>query len=403
MTNPLIDPQEFQLQDVLWVMHCAEGPIPELSAQAVQELLERELKPWTLRWREDFVGLPERVRRAGAILLGGQAEDVSLCSSTNTALVTIAHGFDFERGDEVLTSVGEFPSNTWPWRSLHTRGVVHREAPLWPGHRAGSAAWDSTPPPPEVDPETQLIAQLSERTRLVSVSWVRFQDGLVLDLDRLGAELALRGIPLVVDGVQGAGTLRPNLTHCAALAAGGHKGLLAPQGLGLLWTAPAFRQQLLPQGGWLSVDQATDFARASTDLGREFYTDGRRLESGVPNLIGAAALGSSLELLNRVGVDAITPHVARLRAELIEQLSLIPVWAAEADRLRALDRRGRLGALIGLHHQGHGRESLERLVRRGLSRQIYASVREGYLRIALHGWHSSRDIERLSTWLRTDW
>jgi len=401
---------DFELGETLWVMHCAEGLVPRSSAEAVVELYRKETAPWKLRWEEDFLGLPKETREQGAKLLGAQPEDLSLVATTSAGLAVIAQGLDWREGDEVVVPLGEFPSNAWPWRALETRGVRFREVPLWDGHQAGARAWESRPPSalgvsslPSLDPEARLLATLGPRTRLLSVSWVRFQDGLMLDIERLAAACAERDVILVIDGIQGAGTLPvalDALPGLVAFATGGHKGLLAPQGLGLLWTNQALRSQLSPPGGWLSVVDATDFSRPSTDFDRDWEADGSKLELGVPNLVGCAALSTSLRILNQAGAGTLEAYGAGLQMLFLAGLEGMPAWRSEARRLAALLDSGRLGSILSLHHGNRGQEELMRILQAGFSRGIYASVREGYLRIALHGWHTPEDVNRLLSWLR---
>ncbi len=394
--EPPLPAELFDLDpEILWLLHCAEGPVPKATAQAVQDFLPREMRPWLLRWEGDFQAIPRETRTAAAMLLGAQPQDISLTATTSSALVTLAQVFPWQPGDQVLSPSGEFPTNAWPWLALRERGVTVQQVPLWEGHRAGLSAWHSTPPPPDVDPEGRLLAALDVRTRLLTVSWVRFQDGLVLDLRRLAQGAAQRGIPLIVDGIQGAGTLPIALEGIAAFASSGHKGLLAPQGIGIFWTQTAFRERLLPAGSWLSVVDATDLSRPSTDLERDWLPDGRRFEAGGPNLLGCVALRESLRLLHQAGVPRIAAHIARLRRVFLESLQDLPGWRAEAQRLLALDTAGRLGSIVALHHGDRGPVGLDRVLRQLLRHGIYASVREGYLRIAFHGWHREIDVLRL--------
>ncbi|MEM9292906.1 MAG: aminotransferase class V-fold PLP-dependent enzyme [Acidobacteriota bacterium] len=405
--SPPIQPTAFRWQasepgapPVLWVMSCSEGPVPQVSLAALVDFLDVEARPWTLDWEEQFVGLPQRVRHHGARVLGVRAEDLSLVSTTTAGLVTVAQGMRWMAGEEIVTPLGEFPTNAWPWRVLAARGVRVREVPLWPGHQAGAECWESAPPPPDADPEGRLLAALTPATRVLAVSWVRFQDGLRLDLLRLALACSERGVLLVVDGIQGAGTALPPLAGVAAFAVGGHKHLLAPQGLGLLWTHPRLRHQLLPPGGWLSVEEATNFARPSTDFHRPFLKSGEGLEEGVPNLVLAAALGRSLELLAEASVARIEEHIDHLAARFLAALAEVPAWGREARRLEGLRQRGRLGPIVALHHRGEGAEALDARLQAGFDAGIYASIREGYLRVAFHGWHRPSDIDRLVQWLR---
>lgn len=416
---PPLHPQDFDFEPgVCWVMHCAEGPVPRSAARAVAEFMQRETQPWHLRWQEDFQDIPQRVRHLGARLLGTEPADITLGPTTSSGLTTLAQTYPWREGDEVVLPLGEFPSNYWPWHALRARGVALRQVPLWSGQMAGAAAWASSPPiatgtgdGPEDQPEGRLLAALGPRTRILAVSWVRFQDGLTLDLGRLAAGCRARGVDLVVDGIQGAGTRRLVLDGVAAFVSGGHKGLLAPQGLGLLWTRADFRARLAPAGSWLSVEEATDFERPSTDFDRPWKTDGSVFEQGVPNLLAGVALAASLGTLNDAGVEggergvgAIADHVAWSRARLIRGLAHIPRWAREAERLAALDREGRLASVVALHHgrsnePDRGRSELDWRLARGKDRGIWASIREGYLRIALHGWHTVAELDRVLDWL----
>jgi selenocysteine lyase/cysteine desulfurase len=205
-------------------------------------------------------------------------------------------------------------------------------------------------------------------------------------------------VHLVVDGIQGAGTTPLSLEGVSAFATGGHKGLLTPQGMGFLWTEESFRQLLSPSGTWLGVEEATDFSRPSTDFQRAWLPDGRVLEPGGPNLLMSSALLESLRLLNEVGLSPIAAHVAGLQRRLLGALEGSP-WESEARRLRPLLDANRLGSILAFHHGGGGPERLNGLLRSGYRRGIYASVREGYLRVAFHGFHKEGDVDRVAAWL----
>ena len=402
MSLPPLNPALLHLDsDHLWLMHCADGPVPRSVVRLVRGFLHKELWPWELSWEEDFLGLPEALRLEAARLVGGEAADISLTPSTSAGIVTLAQGFPWRSGDEVVVPLGEFPANVYPWKALESRNIMLREAPLWEGQKAGASGWDSTPPAGGDEPETRLIDALGPRTRMLAVSWVRFQDGLKLDLARLGSACRRRGIHLVVDGIQGAGTAVPNLYGASAFVTGGHKGLLAPQGQGFLWTDPGFRRMLAPSGTWLSVEEGSSRERPVTDCQRPWLEDGRRLEPGSPNVMACVGLLEALRTLNLAGVAAISAHVRALQAGLLEALSGIPAWTGEVQRLRGLLERDRLGSILSFHHGELGPEALQELLHRGFRRGVYGSIREGYLRVAFHGWHEEADLNRVVDWLRS--
>jgi len=400
VTLPPLNPALLHLDaDHLWLMHCSEGPVPRSVVRSVRAYLHKELWPWELKWKEDYLGIPDALRREAAKLVGGEASDITLTPSTSSGLVTVAQSLRWSRGDEVVVPLGEFPTNIWPWKALEARGVRFREVPLWDGHQAGAAAWNSTPPRADDDVEGRLLAALGHATRVLAVSWVRFQDGLKLDIASLGAACRARGVHLVVDGIQGAGTLPADLTGVSAFASGGHKGLLGPQGQGFLWTEPAFRKDLIPMGSWMSVEEGTAFDRASTDHNRAWLAGGERMEPGTLSIVSCAGALESFRTVNEAGIPAIAAHIRRLQERFLEGLGRNPAWAEEAQRLRTLLEAGRLGSILSLHHGGRGPAAMQELLMKGMRRGVYASVREGYLRVAFHGWHDPEDVERVVDWL----
>jgi len=397
---PPLNPALFHLDtDHLWLMHCSDGPVPRSVVHAERSTLHKELWPWEMQWQDDNLGIPEALRFECARLLNGEAADISLTPNTSSGLVTVAQSFPWRSGDEIVAPLGEFPSNIWPWKALDSRNVLFREVPLWDGHKAGAAAWDSTPPSATDEPEARLIDALSPRTRMVVASWVRFQDGLKLDLAKLGSACRRRSIHLVVDGIQGAGTAVPEIYGVSAFACGGHKGLLGPYGQGFLWTEPGFRRQLSPTGSWLSVEEGDQFHRPSTDHDRAWLEDGRRMEPGGANVVACAGLLEALRTLHFPGIPAIAGHIRKLQERFLQALTRVPGWEAETARLLGLLDRDRLGSIIGLHHGPMDPAGLQELLQRGARRGVYGSVREGYLRIAFHGWHSEHDVDRAVDWL----
>lgn len=394
---PLLSRDLFDLPpDVLWLSHCKDGLLPRASAEALRALLGTELRPWELHWNEDFLDVQRALREAGAALLGVDAQDMSLVTCTSSGLEAVALGYPWQRGDEVLIPVGEFPSNRLPWLALAGKGVSCTEVALWDGHAAQPAAV----PDASIEPEQRLLAAITPNTRVIAVSWVRYQDGIRLDLEKLGRGCRARGVHLVVDGIQGAGTMATSFEGVSAFATGGHKGLLGLQGQGLLWTDRAFRQQLIPLGTWLSAPD--HFSQGGTQAVSDalWAEDGRRLEAGSPSILSCAALASSIRLLvDCGGAQALQSHITGLQRALLAALSKHPAWAAEAHRLDALVQAGRVGSTLSFALPA---ERCAELLREAEARGISTSTREGYLRIALHGWHSTGDIDRCVEWLLSE-
>lgn len=387
---PLVDPAAFDMPpDVLWLSHCKDGPLPRASSDAISSLLRTERRPWEQRWEEDFLDVQRTLRSAAARLLDSAPADISLVPCTSTGLEVVAHGYPWKNGDEVLIPAGEFPSNRLPWLSLANRGVKCTEVELWSGPR---------PPEASSEPEQRLLEAITPRTRVVAASWVRFQDGVKLDLEKLGRGCRARGVELVVDAIQGAGTTVASLDGVSALSTGGHKGLLGPQGQGFLWTNNAFRQLLTPLGTWLSGPEEfsqTDNPKDSREL---WARDGRRLEAGSPSILSCAALAASLQLLlDCGGAPAIQSHIVSLQRALLGTLAANdPIWRSEVERLGAMVDAGMIGPTLSFSLPA---DRLAHLLQTAGKQGIHTSARGGYLRIAFHCWHGAADVQRCATWL----
>ncbi len=138
--------------------------------------------------------------------------------------------------------------------------------------------------------------------------------GWILPVEEIAALCSTRGIPLVVDASQSAGSLEVNMEALGAafIAMPGHKGLLGPQGTGLLLCGHPVKTIL--EGGTGSLSRQPEMP--------DFLPD--RLESGTQNVPGAAGLLAGIRYLRRVGIRTASERETELRRELVRQLRRIP-------------------------------------------------------------------------------
>jgi cysteine sulfinate desulfinase/cysteine desulfurase-like protein len=133
--------------------------------------------------------VPELLRWLLGQLVGAPPEQVVLGNSTSYGLHLIANGLDWRDGDEVLVLEGDYPATVLPWRRLERRGFETR-------------ALRATGPTLSAE---ELAAAISERTRLLAVTWVDSFTGSALDLDAFGAVCTRAGVLLVVNASQALG------------------------------------------------------------------------------------------------------------------------------------------------------------------------------------------------------
>lgn len=246
--------------------------------------------------------------RAGRVLLETR-EALARCFGTDDPFgyVFTANGTEslnlairayVRRGDHVVVTVFEHNSVL---RVLHALGAdVVYAAPAENGFTV------------EAD---RFASLLTPETRLAVMTHVSNVTGALQPLEKVSAICHERGIVLLGDGAQAAGSTETDLARCAPMmyAFPGHKGLLGPTGTGALYIPPELDPEPLKYGGTGSAsDELTQPAERPD-----------RYESGTANVTGLAGLGA--------GVRFVTAHASEIRKRerlvtdtLYARLSAVP-------------------------------------------------------------------------------
>jgi len=352
----------------------AQGPFPEESAVEVRSALRLKEHP------EEIAGslyevLPGRAREAVARLIGCDPESVALATGASHGLNLAARCLPLKEGDEVLLANGEFPANVYPWLNRASDGVEVRLVRPAAGRFVG---------------ETDLIAAIGPKTRVISISHVAFASGYRADLRALGEACRERGIFLVVDGAQSVGAVDFNVSELAidVLAASGDKWLLAPFGTGFTYVAPSVLDRLrVADVNWMNVEGSSNLNELD-GYPLRFRDGARRFDipeaASFLNLTGFIA---SLSFLSRVGVAAVEENARRLHDLLIRGLERASLRVASD---LTPERRSGILAL-----EASTREETRALYRRLRERGIVVSLRDNLVRVSPHIYNTRRDIESL--------
>lgn len=279
----------------------ASAQKPREVTQAMLALIEndyanvhRGLHFLANRATEVYEGARETARR---FINASSAQEVIFTRSVTGALNLVASSLgrhlEIGAGDEIVLSEMEHHSNIVPWHFWRERhGAVIRWAPV---DEAGA-----------LDVEA-LEELLSPRTKLVSLTHMSNVLGTVAPIRRIAELCRARGIPLVVDGAQGAVHLPLDVQALGAdfYCFTGHK-IYGPTGIGVLYGRMEWLERLPPfEGGGEMVETVT----------KEMVTYNHpphRFEAGTPPIIEAAGLAAALDYVERLGREAIRAHEARL-------------------------------------------------------------------------------------------
>ncbi|ROS42842.1 selenocysteine lyase/cysteine desulfurase [Amycolatopsis thermoflava] len=247
----------------------------------------------------------QAVPDAIARFLGAEAADISVTDSATRSWQAVFYAFRFEPGDRILTCRSEYASNAIAYLQIARRtGAVVEVV--------------------EDDESGQLdVADLERRldddVKLIAITHVPTQGGLVNPAEEIGAIAESAGIPFLLDACQSAGQLDLDVRRlrCDALSGTGRKYLRGPRGTGFLYTHPRLRERLDP--AMLDLHSATWTAPDSFEIA----PDGRRFETWERNHGLVLGLGAAVEYAQEIGLSAIEERVTALAARLRADLSQI--------------------------------------------------------------------------------
>ena len=256
------------------------------------------------RATEAYEGGREAVRR---LVNAGRVEEIVFTRSATESINLVASSFAapmIGAGDEIVVSIMEHHSNIVPWHFLRERqGAVLKFVDV---RDDGSFDIDA------------FSAALSPRTKMVAITHMSNVLGTVTPIAEVIALAHARGIPVLVDGSQGAVHERVDVQGLDVdfYVATGHK-LYGPTGIGVLYGKYRHLANMRPyQGGGEMIDTVT--------LNTVTYEKPpHRFEAGTPPIVQAVGLGAAIDYVDSLGRDAVRDHEAEITAYATERLSRI--------------------------------------------------------------------------------
>jgi cysteine desulfurase/selenocysteine lyase len=252
----------------------------------------------------------EDVRAKLAAMIGATPEEIAYTKNTSEGLNIAANAIQWQPGDNVLLIEGDHPNNAYAWLNLTRQGVDVRFITL----------------ETEIATAETFAPYIDDRTRAISLSHVTFHAGQRHDVGSIGKLCQEHKLYLVVDAMQSVGVVPVDVKTMgiSVLAAGCHKGLLVPQGLGFLYVdsaLDALQPVYLATAGL--ANPPADLIARPDDLA--LRKGAGRFELGNFNLPDIHALSASIDMIQSVGVDNIEAHVLSLGDRLIEGLDALSV------------------------------------------------------------------------------
>ena len=225
------------------------------------------------------------------------AEEIVFTTGSTEAINLVSYGWAAPRlqaGDEIVLSIMEHHANIVPWHFLRERqGVVLK--------------WVEVDANGDLDPQAVLDA-IGPRTKLVAVTHMSNVLGTVVDVAAICAGAREKGVPVLVDGSQGAVHMPVDVAAlgCDFYAITGHK-LYGPSGSGAIFIRSERMEEMRPFLG--GGDMIHEVFRDRVTYAKPPM----RFEAGTPGIVQQIGLGVALHYMMTIGMAEIAAHEKHLR------------------------------------------------------------------------------------------
>jgi selenocysteine lyase/cysteine desulfurase len=279
-------------------------PAPVLAA--VQRHLAREAEIGGYEAADEAAAKIERTYDAIAALLNCHREEVAFVENATRAWDMAFYALRFAPGDRILTGQAEYSSNVIAF--LHMAARTGALLDVVPDDEHG-----------QID-VAALGRMMDERVKLVALTHVPTNGGLVNPAAAVGRVTRAAGVPFLLDACQSAGQMPLDVAAigCDMLSSTGRKYLRGPRGTGFLYVRRAWIDRLDPP--FLDLHAATWTARDSYTV----RADARRFETWESYVAGRIGLGVAVDYALAWGLEPIRDRVNALAETLRARLAALP-------------------------------------------------------------------------------
>ncbi len=290
------------IQNGAHLLACGSALTSMPALDAVTDYLRLESAVGGYEAAQDQAEMLDGVYDSVAKLIGAQPNEIALLENATAAWCMAFYSTPFDRGDRILTCEAEYGANYVAFLQRAKRdGVI---IDVIPSGTDGAISIEA------------LEAMIDERVKMIAITWVPTNGGLINPAKEVGAIARRHGITYLLDACQAIGQMPVDVAElgCDYLSATGRKFLRGPRGTGFLYVRSDRLEAMEPvmidhfSAEWVEVDRY------------ELRPDARRFENWENAYALRAGLGVAVDYALDLGLDAIQDRAFGLAAYLRGQL-----------------------------------------------------------------------------------
>ena len=367
------------LEGCTYLNQASLGLVPRPTIEAMTRFLEEVGQYGNVRLSDDAEArVLDGVRQAAATLFDAPPGSIAVLAGASEGLGQVAAALApglRPNAPEVVLVTTDFPSVTHPWLAARGRSLATTPVVRWVVDEPGSDLTD------------RLVAAVDERTGVVCVSAVQYSTGTRIDVAAVARAAHTVGARVVVDVTQLAGAAPVSMREWGvdALVCSGYKWLSAHGGVAVAALSAEMAELVPPVVGWMGAEDPFDFDATHLRLA----AGARRFELSTMSYASAVGLQHSIELLSSAGIPALADHSRLLANELVDL-----VGPSGWTPFRGVGDPAASHHLISLRHPRASGPDVQAALARDHS--VFTSSRVGGIRVSLHGYNTSDDLQVLA-------
>jgi len=295
-------------ESVLHFNNAGAALMPQPVISAIKGHIDLEASIGGYEAAAKTIEAQERTYAAAAELINAKPHEIAVVENATVAWCMAFYGFlqTMQPGDRILTAEAEYASNYIAYlQAAKTRGI---EIVMVPSDETGTLSVDA------------LENLIDDRVKLISITHVPTNGGLVNPAAAIGRVAKAAGIPYLLDACQSVGQIPVDVEAigCDMLSVTGRKYLRGPRGTGFLYMREAMLDRFEPP--MLDLHSAQWTAAGEYEL-RE---DARRFENWEDYIAGKIGLGVAIDYALSWSMEAIHDRVTHIAEMLRDRLAATP-------------------------------------------------------------------------------